>query len=586
MSTAPFIPDTAPFSTEQRAWLNGFLAGVFSGNDATPAALEAPKKTVPIYFGTESGNAESLAKQIAKAAKKRGWESSAIGLDKVKVADLANVPVALIVTSTFGDGEPPANAHDFHEELIADTAPRLENFRYSVLALGDTNYEAFCKFGVDVDTRLTDLGASRLYERVDCNVDYEESAATWQEAVFTALESVEFPIGEAAIPQIINDQSSIINPAPAYGRKHPFPAKLITNRKLTADTSAKEVRHFEIDLTGSGLTYEVGDALGVIPSNCPAVVDEILHALNCDGEEAVATPEGGEAPLRNALVRDYEITRIPAQLLDAIAERSSDKTLADLVVPEAKEALAHYLWGREVVDLLVDFPGVTFTPADFVSHLRKLQPRLYSISSSLNAFPDQVHLTIAAVRYDSFSRGRKGVCSTFLADRVTGPIPVFVQVSKGFRLPPSGDTPMIMVGPGTGIAPFRAFLHDRRATGATGKNWLFFGDQRAATDFLYEDELETFLADGHLTRLDTAFSRDQADKIYVQNRMIERATDLWAWLEDGAHFYVCGDAKRMAKDVDEALHQVVQTAGGKTEEEAAAYVADLKTNKRYQRDVY
>ncbi len=585
-SAAPFIPDSAPFSTEQRAWLNGFLAGVFSGTGAATATVEAPKKTLPIYFGTESGNSESLAKQIAKAAKQRGYESTAIGLDKVKVADLATVPAALFVTSTFGDGEPPANAHDFHEELIADSAPRLENFRYSVLALGDTNYEEFCKFGVDLDTRLAGLGATRIYDRVDCNVDYEDLAATWQEATFNVLDSLELTSGEPVTPPVTNHQSPITAPPAEHSRKNPFPAQLLTNRLLTATASAKEVRHFEISLADSGLTYEVGDALGVIPSNCPTAVDEILHALNCDGEEAVPTPDGGESPLRQALTRDYEITKIPAPLLEAIAERSADKTLADLLVPEAKEALAHYLWGREVIDLLADFPGVTFTPPDFVGHLRKLQPRLYSISSSLRAFPDQVHLTTAAVRYESFGRPRKGACSTFLSDRVTGPVPVFIQVSKGFRLPPSPETPMIMVGPGTGIAPFRAFLHDRKATGATGKNWLLFGDQKAATDFLYREELEEFLANGHLTRLDTAFSRDQAEKIYVQHRMIEQAAELWAWLEDGAHFYVCGDASRMAKDVDAALHIVIQTAGGKTEEEAATYVANLESTKRYQRDVY
>jgi sulfite reductase (NADPH) flavoprotein alpha-component len=371
-----------------------------------------------------------------------------------------------------------------------------------------------------------------------------------------------------------------------YSKKNPFLAALITNRKLTADASAKETRHFEISLAGSGLSYEVGDALGVMPTNCPTLVEDILRALNCDGEEAVPAPDGGEVSLRTALLRHYEITKIPAQLLKVIAERSSDKTLAELMIPEAKDALGHYLWGREIIDLLVDFASVSYTPAEFVSHLRKLQPRLYSISSSLHAFPDQVHLTVAAVRYDSFGRKRKGVCSTFLADRTAGTVPVFVHVSKGFRLPSSGDVPIIMVGPGTGIAPFRAFLHDRRARGAKGKNWLFFGDQKASTDFLYREELDGMLADGHLTRLDTAFSRDQEAKIYVQQRMVENAAELWAWLQEGAYFYVCGDAQRMAKDVDAALHKMAETAGGLSADDAAAYVQKLKSEKRYMRDVY
>ncbi len=583
MNTAPCIPDTAPFTPAQRAWLNGFLAGMYSGGSSAPAAGGTAKKTVNIYFGSESGNCEALSKQIAKAAKKQGFESKAAGLDKIRLADLANESFALIVTSTFGDGEPPANAVAFHEELIADGAPSLASLHFSVLALGDTNYEQFCKFGIDVDARLEALGAKRLYERVDCNLAYEEAAAAWQAGVFNVIDAM-------------NVTSPAPSPSPAarapvqaeegYSKKNPFPAALITNRKLTGDGSAKETRHFEISLAGSGLAYEVGDALGVMPTNCPALVEDILRALNRDGEEAVPAPDGGEVPLRAALLRHYEITKIPAQLLKVVAERSSDKTLSELMIPEAKDALAHYLWGREIIDLLADFSSVTFAPAEFVSHLRKLQPRLYSISSSLHAFPGQVHLTVAAVRYDSFGRQRKGVCSTFLADRSAGTAPVFVHVSKGFRLPASGDTPIIMVGPGTGIAPFRAFLHDRRARGAKGKNWLFFGDQKASTDFLYREELEGMLADGHLTRLDTAFSRDQEAKIYVQQRMAENAAELWAWLQDGAHFYVCGDAQRMAKDVDAALHKVAETAGGLSPEGAADFVQKLKSDKRYMRDVY
>jgi sulfite reductase (NADPH) flavoprotein alpha-component len=583
MSNVPFIPETAPFSVAQRAWLNGFLAGMYSGG-TTPdeAAPAVAKKTVNVYFGSESGNAEALSKQIAKAAQKRGFASKAIGLDKVKLNDLAAAPVALIVTSTFGDGEPPSNAADFKEALFADGVPSLSNLRYSVLALGDMNYEKFCQFGMDVDARLAELGASRLYERVDCDVAYEAAASAWQEGVFSVIDAEVNAV--AAVPPLNG-----VAETPAgggYSKKNPFPATLLTNRKLTADDSAKETRHYEISLAGSGLSYEVGDALGVVSTNCPALVDDILRALNRDGEEAVPTPDGGEASLRTALLRHYEITKVPASLLKVIAERSSDKTLVELMIPEAKEALAKYLWGREIIDLLGDFASVTFEPADFVSHLRKLQPRLYSISSSLHAFPDQVHLTVASVRYESFGRKRKGVCSTFLADRANGQVPVFTHVAKGFRLPASGDTPIIMVGPGTGIAPFRAFLHDRKAKGAKGRNWLFFGDQKASTDFLYREELDVMLAEGHLTRLSTAFSRDQTEKIYVQHRMLEAAGELWAWLEDGAHFYVCGDASRMAKDVDAALHKVIETAGGRSADEAAEYVSQLKSAKRYQRDVY
>ncbi len=583
MNTAPYIPDAAPFSPAQRSWLNGFLAGLYAEAPAPSGTTGPATKVVNIYFGTESGNSEVLSKQMAKAARTQGFESKAIGLDKVRLADLVNETFALIVTSTFGDGEPPANAVAFQEELFAESAPRLEHLHFSVLALGDTNYEQFCKFGIDVDARLETLGAKRLYERVDCDVAYEQAAADWQAGVFSVIDAMDgtpsAPAGPPAVELPVEVEEG-------FSKKNPFPAVVLANRKLTSDGSTKETRHFVISLAGSGLTYEAGDALGVMPTNCPALVEDILRALHCDGEEAVSTPDGGESALRAALLRDYEITKIPASLLQAIAERCPDKTPKGFPVSEAKGASNHDLRGGEIIDLLTNFPGAGFSPEEFVSHLRKLQPRLYSISSSLHAFPEQVHLTVAAVRYESFGRPRKGVCSTFLADRSAGTVPVFVQVSRGFRLPPSGDTPIIMVGPGTGIAPFRAFLHDRRARGASGKNWLFFGDQKASTDFLYREELEEMRSDGHLTRLDTAFSRDQTEKIYVQQRMTENAAELWQWLEEGAHFYVCGDASRMAKDVDAALHKVIASAGGKSPEQAVAYVAGLKSDKRYQRDVY
>lgn len=632
-ASAPYIPENAPFTPAQRAWLNGFLAGIYSSRApvATAPAPAPVKIKVCVLFGSESGNSEALAKRVAKAAVQKGFEAKALGLDKISARDLASERYALIITSTFGDGEPPENARTFHAALHADSQPRLENLAYSVLALGDTNYEQFCKCGIDFDQRLQSLGARRLYERVDCDLDYEPNYERWLNGVFGVLEAMAKtglngshsatptlasgrhtpdappPAGTAGAPAMRGDGPLEAGhfPGPtspgmtgtsshpgetsaptAYGKHNPFPARLLVNRKLTAENSGKETRHYEISLAGSGLTYEAGDALGVIPTNCPGVVDDLLRALNRDGEEGVPTPDGGEVPLRTALLRHYDVTKIPMQLLKWIAEHSSDQTLRDLLIPEAKDALKHYLYGREIIDLLTDFPSVTFTPAEFVSHLRKLAPRLYSISSSLHAFPEQVHLTVASVRYEAFGRSRKGVCSTFLADRASGTVPVFVQVSHGFRLPKESDTPIIMVGPGTGVAPFRAFLHDRQATGAKGRNWLFFGEQRSCTDFFYREELEAMLANGHLTKLTTAFSRDQAEKIYVQNRMAEHGAELWSWLQEGAHFYVCGDGSRMAKDVDATLHTVIAQHGGMEADAAAAYVKQLKAEKRYQRDVY
>jgi sulfite reductase (NADPH) flavoprotein alpha-component len=360
----------------------------------------------------------------------------------------------------------------------------------------------------------------------------------------------------------------------------------LTNRRLTAEGSGKEVRHFEISLEGSGLVYEVGDALGIHPANCPSLVDELLQALRCDGEEAVPNPRGGEVPLRKALTDCYDITRPGTELLQQAAVKNQD--LRALLSADRKEELRQWLWGREVLDVLLATPGFVPAAPELVALLKPLAPRLYSISSSPKVHEGQVHLTVGIVRHESQGRARKGVCSTFLADRAPGrvPVPVFVQKSSSFRLPANGDTAIIMVGPGTGVAPFRAFLHERQATGAKGRNWLFFGEQRAATDFYYREELERMLQSGHLTKLSTAFSRDQAEKIYVQNRMLEAAAELWAWLQAGAHFYVCGDASRMAKDVDTALHRAIETAGRKTSEQAAEFVTQMKTEKRYQRDVY
>ena len=376
------------------------------------------------------------------------------------------------------------------------------------------------------------------------------------------------------------------DPTALYSRKNPFPAKLRTNRKLTAEGSAKDTRHFEIDLAGSGVAYEVGDSLGVFPTNNPALVQELLSLLGFSGEESVVDTNGQPVTLREALTRFYVITEMDKKLLAAIAEKDpAAAKFTAMVTPEGKADLDAYLWGREVSDALLEYPAAKFTAEEFVKCLRKLQPRLYSIASSQKAHTTEVHLTVAAVRYESNGRKREGVCSTFLADRAET-VPVFVHTAKHFRVPEDLSTHVIMVGPGTGIAPFMAFLQERKVSGATGKNWLFFGDQKAATDFLYREELETWHQEGVLHKLSTAFSRDQAEKIYVQHRMLEAAEELYSWLEQGAYFYICGDASRMAKDVDAALHQVVEKAGGKSPEEAAAYVEELKKSKRYRKDVY
>jgi sulfite reductase (NADPH) flavoprotein alpha-component len=589
--TVPLIPDTAPFTLEQRAWLNGFFAGLFSRQPVAASASEPPSAQLTpltILFGSQTGTAENLARRAAKEAGRRAFAATVLDMAQTDPGKLADEKNLLVITSTYGDGEPPDNAKPLHTALAeasaagAATPPsRLSSLRFSVCALGDTNYTQFCKCGADFDTYLEKLGATRVTPRADCDLDYEERFSAWLTAALTALGAeAGRVIPHAPSPAAASEPETTDS---AYSKKNPFPALLLTSRKLNAPGSAKQVHHIEFDLTGSGLAYEAGDALGVFAHNCPALVTDVLNALGCDGEEAVPAPDGSTASLRRALTELYDLGKPSNDLLAHYAPVAAG--LVEPGKPGAPTPAAPF----HVIDVLHARVDVKLAPADFVRSLRKLQPRLYSISSSPKAHPGQVHLTVGAVRYETAGRARKGVCSTFLADRAVpheSRVEVFVHSNKAFRPPANPDAPMIMVGPGTGIAPFRAFLHERRATGATGKNWLFFGDQRAATDFLYRDELTALQSAGTLTRLDLAFSRDQPEKIYVQQRMREHAAELFAWLEAGAHFYVCGDASRMAKDVDAALHAAVAQAGNKSADEAAAYLAALKTAKRYARDVY
>jgi sulfite reductase (NADPH) flavoprotein alpha-component len=375
---------------------------------------------------------------------------------------------------------------------------------------------------------------------------------------------------------------------PKWTRANPFPAKLRVNRRLSTEESEKDTRHFELDLTNWGLSYEPGDSIAVYASNDPQLVDEIIRALGAKGDEQVPAAKTTK-PLREALLRDYSITQPPPKFLKAIAERASAAPmLKELLHADRKHDLENYLWGSEIIDFLVEHPSAKFTPEEFVGLLTKLQPRLYSVASSLRMHPEQVHFIIDVVRYESNGRQRKGVASTFLAERAENvPVPVYPTTAKHFHMPEDGSTPLIMVGPGTGIAPFRAFLQDRQVLGAKGKNWLFFGAQREACDYAYRDEFHQMKQDGILTRMDCAFSRDQAHKIYVQHRMLENGAEIWKWLDgEGAQFFVCGDAKRMAKDVDAALRKIVQEQGGKSVEQANEYVEKLKNEKRYKRDVY
>ena len=600
MTPIPYIPETAPFTPEQRAWLNGFLAGLLANQNAgqpapqLPAGPAANAEPLLVLFGSQTGSAEGLAKRIAKESQTRGFAPQILALNDYEQANLATGGKAIIISSTWGDGEPPDNAVNFWSWLNAESAPRLENLHFAVLGLGDKNYSDFCGASKKFDTRLEALGAKRLAPRVECDVDYEAAANSWIEGLWGKLGSNGAPASGPAGSNGATKHAGSETGAPivngvgssAYGKSNPFPARLLKNVLLNKPGSAKEVRHYEISLASSGLNYEAGDALGVVPANCHELVGHLLVTLRCPGDELVTVGEQ-TLPLCEALTGHYDITKPSQELLAAVAKAAPSSELAPLVVTERRDELKKWLWGRDVQDVLNLLPA-PMPVAQLLPLLRKLAPRLYSISSSPKAHPGEVHLTVSSVRYESHGRERKGVASTFLADRVGDAdfVKVFVQPSHGFKPPTKDDAPMIMVGPGTGIAPFRAFLEERQATGAKGKHWLFFGDQKRDTDFLYDELLTGWQKSGFLTRLDLAFSRDQVEKVYVQDRMMESAGELWSWLEAGAHFYVCGDASRMAKDVDAALHKIVETAGGKSADEAKAYVVKLKSDKRYQRDVY
>jgi sulfite reductase (NADPH) flavoprotein alpha-component len=573
------VPADAPFTVEQQVWLDGFFAGLDMRGDAgatPPATL-----TVEVLYGTQTGNSAFVAEQLAASARSRGLGANVAELDAAGTALLAAASHVVIVTSTYGEGEMPDDAELFWEELSAEDAPRLEGLRYAVLALGDSGYDDFCQAGRLIDLRLEQLGAVRLAPRADCDVDFEEPAESWSEEVVAAL-AAEAPAGT---PQ--QQDAPVSAPAPArarspWNRRSPYGSRLVVNRVLSGAASAKEIRHYEFDLGDSGIDYAAGDALSVVPVNDPDLARGLLDRLGLRAED-----EADGATLEQRMLHDWEIRTPSKELIAALAERDPAGELAEMVRRDDREAMDSWLWGRDVLDLLLASPRVRFDPFELAGLLRPLQARAYSISSSPLRSPDRIHLTVASVRHGS-DRMRGGVCSTFLADRLSadGAVGIFPQPNAAFSVPSDGDRPIVMVGPGTGVAPFRGFLHERAESGATGGNWLFFGDQHRATDFIYEEELLELGDRGVLTRLDLAFSRDQEEKVYVQTRMRERAADLYAWLEEGAHFYVCGDASRMAKDVERALLDIVAGQGGLDEDGALEYLARLKREKRYVRDVY
>ncbi|WP_137805161.1 bifunctional nitrate reductase/sulfite reductase flavoprotein subunit alpha [Pseudomonas sp. G(2018)] len=574
----PVLPANAPLATDTRLWLDGVLGGLFSRADTAVQALSdstellsASMPAVTLLWASQTGNAEALAERFASRLRDAGIAVELSAMADFPASKLASTQNLAVISSTFGDGDPPDNGEGFWHSLSrAET--RLESLRFAVLALGDPNYDQFCQHGKKLDQRLHELGATRLLERVDCDTEFEARADQWLAELLKTLQPVTINPAPAAVA----------HPVTAPCKAKPYASRLLSNLHLNQQSANKETRMFSLALADSGLHYEAGDALGVLPRNCPELVGEMLELTRLGADTTVHVDKVGELPLHQALTEHFEIARPNSDTLAFIAERSRNPALKQLLGSERKAELKDWLWGRQLADVLQAFP-VDCSASELLGTLKRLQPRLYSISSSPKAHPQEVHLTVAAVRYGK----RKGVSSTFLADRAAdSTVPVFVQQSKHFRAPADGDVPMIMIGPGTGVAPFRAFLQERRARGDQGKNWLFFGEQHAASDFYYRDELLAMQHDGLLTELSLAFSRDQAQKIYVQDRIREQGAELWRWLQEGAQLYICGDASCMARDVDQALRRIAQDHGGLCTEGAADYWRQLSEQKRYLRDVY
>lgn len=588
---------TNSLTPEQINWLSGYFAGLSAQSFKATPASEKPTKTfvlptpiatkpasqgkpLTILYGSRTGNGEGVAKQAVKNATALGFDVKLKSMESYKNNDLKGETNLLVIVSTHGEGEPPFQAKTFHEFLFSKRAPRLDGINFSVLALGDSSYLKFCQTGIEIDGRLEELGAKRISPRVDCDVNFRAQALQW---ITDSLDSLRDTKSEstATSPEIISEETES---SPIHGKHNPFQAQVLEKTFLHGRDSNRQTLHVELSLENSGLTYEPGDSLGVFATNPPELVEHLLETVKLSPSDEIIF-ENEKTTLSDSLFKNYELTQITPDVLNRYAKLTDNNKIKEIL--QSTDSVKEFIYGKDLVDLFTLFPE-KLNAEQFTSLLRPIQPRLYSISSSPLAVPDEVHLTVGVVKYKNGDRKKTGLCSVFLSDRTeeNESAPVFVEKNNNFRLPENPQTPIIMVGAGTGIAPYRAFVQHREMSENSGKSWLIFGNRHSESEFLYQLEWQRHLREGSLTRLDVAFSRDSDEKVYVQNRIQEHGKLLFDWLESGAHFYVCGDMKKMAHDVHNELLAAVQKHGGMSKEAAEAYVLSLQHQRRYQTDVY
>ena len=570
----------APFSKDQKTWISGFLSGMETRilqNNANISQKDTSDSSttdfINILYGTQTGTSENLAEEMLSSFKSNGFEGNAVSLSDINLDDMSKMKKAFFVISTYGEGEMPDNAQLFWEDLNSSSAPKFGELEYGVLALGDTSYEDFCQAGKLLDMRMEQLGAKRVIERVDCDVDYEEKSSLWINDLIKLIQP-----SEKKIVKTSSEKSK-------WSRKNPFFAKITENTLLSGKNSNKEIRHYEIDLEGSDLTYEVGDSINIFPVNNDDLVKRFLEKLKLDGN---VIDEGKGKSFYDLFKFDLDISTPSKDLLILVEKSYKNKNFSNILLNSDKSRLDSFLYGKDILDILNIEKNVEIKPQSLIDCLRPLQHRAYSIASSPKSKKNKVQITVSTLRWNVDNRNHEGVCSTFLADRLkkNEKVKVFMTPNKSFRLPSDDSIPIIMVGPGTGVAPFKAFLEERQLVSAKGMNWLFFGDQTRKDDYIYKSFFSNMIENGILTKLDLAFSRDQEEKVYVQSKMLDNGKSIYEWLEKGAYFYVCGDASKMAKDVETALVKIIHKHSNCSLDDANEYLVNLKRNKRYQRDVY